>query len=99
MGGREGGGGQSAVHVGELAGRLPLFSHDEASSAADFLARTPFVRLSDRFDPAAMAAADVYPNVWNEPWALEYLGDTYGRLTVFFGAAAARGEHVVVWMS
>lgn len=75
-----------------------LLDIDEVRMAASFLAQTPFDRLSERYDPALLAAEDVYPNIWDEEWALEYLADTYDRLTAFFAAAADRADCIVVWL-
>jgi hypothetical protein len=45
-------------------------------TAARFLDDTPFGQLAERYYPAELAPADVYPNIWHEEWALEYLADT-----------------------
>jgi Domain of unknown function (DUF1877) len=76
-----------------------LFSPDEVVAAARFLAATPVASLAELYDPAELEAADVYPNIWNQEWALSYLEDYYADLVAFFGAAAAAGQAVLTWQS
>jgi hypothetical protein len=54
--------------------------------------------LRARFDPDAMAAADIYPNIWaggaNE--FDNYLGPYFTQLRQFYRAAAASGQAVLL---
>ena len=76
-----------------------LLDPDEVATAAGFLTGTPFAALAELYDPAELAAADVYPGIWAEDWALSYLGETYTLLVTLFRAAAAAGEPVLIWKS
>jgi Domain of unknown function (DUF1877) len=92
--------GGTAVTDGEWGYDSPrLLTVDEVMTTARFLDETPFGRLAERFDPAELAAADVYPSVWDEEWALEYLADAYVGLVAFFHAAAVEGDSILIWMS
>ncbi len=65
--------------------------HEHLAAWSDEEART-------RFDPAAFAAAAVYPFVWDEP-AEELWGDLHrllGELRRFYAEAASTGRHVVL---
>jgi hypothetical protein len=75
-----------------------LLGADEVRAAARFLAVTPFARLAGHFDPAGLASAQVYPEIWDQDWALSYLEECYVRLVRFFGAAAADHEPILVWL-
>ncbi|GAA2637751.1 hypothetical protein GCM10010399_83740 [Dactylosporangium fulvum] len=76
-----------------------LLTRDEVGSAARFLGGTPFERLVEGYDPAEFAAARVYPGIWDEEWAQDYLSGAYAHLVTFFRAAAAAGDSIVLWMS
>jgi uncharacterized protein DUF1877 len=93
-------GGGAALTTREWGHGAPrLLTADEVATAAAFLDETPFARLAAIFDPAELTAAEVYPDLWAESWALEYLEDSYTDLTGLFRTAAAAGESVLIWMS
>lgn len=53
--------------------------------------------LRARFDPAAMAAAEIYPDIWtNGVDELDYLMSHYTQLRRFYHAAAANGQAVLL---
>lgn len=53
--------------------------------------------LRARFDPAAMAAAEIYPAIWtNGVDELDYLMSHYTQLRRFYHAAAANGQAVLL---
>jgi hypothetical protein len=76
-----------------------LLTTEEVITASRFLNQTPFVRLAERYVPADLTAASVYPDIWSEEWALEYLEEAYTRLTALFHAAAIEGDSILIWMS
>lgn len=76
-----------------------LLIPDDVTTAARFLDETPFTRLAAHYDPAELAAADIYPNMWDQQWALEYLADHYASPVAFFHAAAAGADSILIWMS
>ncbi|MBB2893874.1 hypothetical protein FHU39_003910 [Flexivirga oryzae] len=56
--------------------------------------------LRDRFDPAAMEEAGIYPSIWDEDDVLdEYLLPKVDLLRAFYDAAAGAGESVIQVMS
>jgi hypothetical protein len=75
-----------------------LLAVDEVADAARFLASTPFASLAQHYDPAELIAAEVYPSIWNQDWALPYLEDYYMRLVALVRAAAADREPILVWL-
>ncbi|GAA0932688.1 hypothetical protein Vau01_123260 [Virgisporangium aurantiacum] len=76
-----------------------LLTAADVAQAARFLAATPFASLAVHYAAAEMTAADVYPGVWSQDWALSYLEESYGQLVTLFCAAAADHEPIVVWMA
>ncbi|GHJ15345.1 hypothetical protein TPA0908_33400 [Micromonospora sp. AKA38] len=53
--------------------------------------------LRARFDPGAMAAADIYPDIWtNGTGELDYLMSRFARLRRFYHAAAVNSQAVLV---
>jgi Domain of unknown function (DUF1877) len=76
-----------------------LFTSHEVVSASRFLDETPFAQLAPFFVPAELMRADVYPKIWDEEGVADFLADVYTRLVMFFRAAAAEGDNIVIWMS
>ncbi|MEZ5098139.1 MAG: DUF1877 family protein [Nocardioides sp.] len=66
--------------VADLAAALRTLRRDELRSG---------------FDPAALSAAGVYPDVWAEPNIVESLLPYVEQLRAFYGAAADRGAWVL----
>ncbi len=55
--------------------------------------------LRARFDPNAMAAAEIYPNVWEHADDEEfesYLAPNFAELRSFYSTAAADGQGVLL---
>lgn len=53
--------------------------------------------LRARFDPDAMAAADIYPNIWGTDDEFDnYLAPYFTELRRFYAAAAANGQAVLL---
>lgn len=76
-----------------------LLAATDVADAARFLAATPFASLAAHYVAAELTAADVYPGIWSQDWALSYLEENYGHLVTLFRAAAADHEPIVVWMA
>ncbi len=76
-----------------------LLAADEVAEAARFLSETPFALLAQHYDPAELSAAEIYPQMWHEEWALSYLEENFTSLVALFRAAAADHEPILVWMS
>ncbi len=45
-----------------------------------------------------MNADGIYPAIWDGDDALDYLRVNYAILVTFFGAAAAAGDAVILWL-
>lgn len=67
---------------------------DDVSATAKVLSRIPFDELALFFDPAAMDAAGVYPNIWvrDGESGLHYLRHHYDGMEQVFRYAAERGS-------
>lgn len=78
-----------------------LFTSAQVQAIAAALAPVDIATLRARFDPAAMARLDIYPQIWERDGieALDYCLDYYAGLKEFVAAAAARGQGIVVSVS
>jgi hypothetical protein len=59
-------------------------------------------QLRQRYDPQAMAAAGVYPQIWNDEGQAafnDYLAPRFNELRTFFLEAAAQRQCVVVFFT
>jgi Domain of unknown function (DUF1877) len=96
--------------VDVVTGGAPLSADDLGYGPARFL--TPaqvgegarhlgamrWEQLAGHFDPARMSAEDIYPEIWGDGHALDYLRSNYEGLVRFFSAAAAAGDAVILWL-
>jgi Domain of unknown function (DUF1877) len=73
-------------------------SAERVAVAAAGLGRTPYDQLLSGVTVEEVAAADVYPVMWNEPSALEFGRYWYDRLTRFYEVAAAAGDAMIMWL-
>lgn len=76
-----------------------LLAVSDVADAARFLAATPFASLAEHYAATELIAADVYPGIWSQNWALSYLEESYAQLVALFRAAAADYEPIAVWMA
>lgn len=84
--------------IGEDGGYGParLLTPEQVSDVAAALRAVSADELRARFDPAAMSAAGVYPDVWTETWILEQgLLPAVDQLRTFYAAAADGGAWVL----
>ena len=70
----------------------------EVAQAAIALAALPFAVLADGVTLTDLARADVYPMIWDEPDALQWVQHWYEPLPAFLSAAAQAGDSVLVWL-
>ncbi|MEH0937814.1 YfbM family protein [Micromonospora psammae] len=87
------------VEIGQDGGYGPprLLDEDTVRAVATALDALDADTLRARFDPGAMAAADIYPNIWtNGTDDLDYLMSHFTELRRFYRAAAANGQAVLV---
>jgi hypothetical protein len=77
-------------------GPARLLSPAAVAAVAGMLADLDAASLRSRVDSDAMAAAGIYPRIWEEPDVFDTeLAPAIALLTAFYAAAAAAGEHVV----
>jgi hypothetical protein len=67
--------------------------------AAAVLARTGFDDLVHGVAVADLAAADVYPQGWDEPDELDWVRGHYESLVDFFASAARERQAMLIWLS
>ena len=75
-------------------GPQPRLNH-----AAGYLQALPWEELACHFDRARMTADGIYPAIWDDDDALDYLRAYYDVLVKFFGAAAAAKDAVILWLT
>jgi hypothetical protein len=72
----------------------------EVASLAAALKNIPTNMLLERFDPAALTAADVYPNIWDRPPEEDdtrgYVEEYYDMLRSFILDAASEHEALLI---
>jgi len=75
-----------SVEVGRIAAALGSVSGDA---------------LAARYRPQQMTAAEIYPQIWDDPEddALEYLTVNFQKLKEFCQRAQTNGRGMIVWMS
>ncbi|MFC9255415.1 YfbM family protein [Amycolatopsis thailandensis] len=69
------------------------FSADEVRTISAEL--TGFDKLSEGVELSDLEAEGIYPSIWDEPDALDYVRAHYDALVPFFAAAAKAGDPVV----
>ena len=74
-----------------------LLAPERVAAVAAALASLPRETLAARYDPPAMAAAKIYPDIWvrDGAEALDYLLHYYDELAEFYAGAAERGDGVL----
>ncbi|MER6465441.1 YfbM family protein [Streptomyces sp. NPDC001228] len=71
---------------------------DRVRLAADTLAQLTYDQLVKGVDHSELAAAAIYPQIWDSPTSLDWAGDVFTPLTEFFQAAATDGHAMVIWL-
>ncbi len=89
--------GDEDVGYGPARGFYP----DEVKVLAAALDATEAKSLASRFDPDAMARAELYPDIWLQEGdeALEYLVDNLEALRDFVSGASKAGEGLLVYLT
>ncbi|MER5483635.1 YfbM family protein [Streptomyces sp. NPDC002812] len=71
---------------------------DRVRLAADTLTQMTYDQLIQGIDHSELAAAEIYPQIWDSPTSLDWARDLFTPLTEFFQAAAADGHAMVIWL-
>lgn len=89
--------GDEDVGYGPARGYTP----EQVGRLATTLAALSDEQLRGRYNPRAMEAAEIYPNIWKREGdeGLEYLLGYFHELRDFIAAGAAAGEALIVFMS
>ncbi|MEV5758390.1 YfbM family protein [Streptomyces tendae] len=66
--------------------------------AADTLTQMTYDQLVQGVDHSELAAAEIYPQIWDSPTSLGWARDLFTPLTEFFHAAASDGHAMVIWL-
>ncbi|MEU4424026.1 YfbM family protein [Actinoplanes sp. NPDC024001] len=86
--------------VGEDGGYGPprVLGPEAVRSISAALAAIDPAALRERFDPAAMTTAEIYPEVWDEGEEVfdDFLAPRFEQLREFYRAAASHGDGVVL---
>lgn len=82
-------------------GPARVLSAEQTAAFAQALASLEESTLAERFEPDALAQADIYPDIWHEEddEALEYLLEYFRQLREFVTTAARHGDGLLVSMS
>ncbi|REA64314.1 DUF1877 domain-containing protein [Dyadobacter luteus] len=75
---------------------LTVAEVQQVNSALDQLSVEGF---RERFDGAAMNEAGIYPEIWHESDALDYLTEYFELLKAFFNSAAESEDVVITFIS
>jgi len=91
------------VEIGEDVGYGPAryLRPEQVQTIAGALSAVTPQNFATQFNPAAMDAAEVYPQIWASDGAegLEYVLHYYTQLSSFYQAAAERGDAVLVYLN
>ena len=89
------------VEVGDDLGYGPARVHDPSAVTRIAHALTALSPndVRERYNPAAMDAAQIYPGSWHQPENLEWILEKVELLREFYRAVAARGNGVVLYLT
>jgi len=79
-------------------GPARVLGPDQVKQIAQELSTVTPDMLAAAYDPAAMSAAEVYPDIWERDGqdALDYVTDFLPDLQAFYAEAAQRGDAVIL---
>lgn len=82
-------------------GPARFLTPEQVRIVAAALQALPSSMLANRYKPAQMDAAGIYPEIWvrDGDEGLSYLLESYKQLQTFYNDAAARGDAALLWMS
>lgn len=94
-------GGEPLENTDAGYGPVRLLEPAQVEAIAAALAETNDAALRQRFDPAAMQRAEIYPSIWDEGQSVldEYLLPNLAALRRMYAEAAARGAAVIAGIS
>ncbi len=91
------------IEIGEDLGYGPprLLNAEDVSRIASLLESLPPDTFAKRYDPKAMDAAGIYPEIWERDGdeGLDYVLEWYQVLRTFYLDARGRHDGVLLWLS
>jgi hypothetical protein len=72
---------------------------EQVAAAGAQLSGLSWERLTDGVALADLDRAEIYPHIWDESDALDYVRPYYEALVAFFTTAAREGDAVLLWIS
>ena len=72
---------------------------EQVADAAAQLGALGWERLIEGVTLAELDRAEIYPHIWDESDALDYVRPYYEMLAAFFTTAAGAGDTVLLWIS
>jgi hypothetical protein len=82
-------------------GPLRVLPPNDVARVADVLEGIDRAALLERFDPARLTAADVYPQMWDEddPTLESYIGDNYETVRNLYLQGREAGQAMLLWLA
>jgi len=59
----------------------------------------PITKLKEQYDAKKMSELEIYPTIWDEPEAFDYIVEYYEKLKQFYQTAAASNQEVVAYIN
>lgn len=91
------------TEIGEDVGYGPAryLTTDQVKAVAEALSTIDAEEFSTRFDPKALGAAEIYPEIWgrDDSEGLEFVLNYYNELRTFYLAAAERGDAALLYIN
>jgi hypothetical protein len=70
---------------------------DDVKAIAKILSELPAKEVASKFNPHKMDEAGVYPAIWEDEYALDFLMDHYTLLVEYYRDAANKGNAMLVF--
>jgi Domain of unknown function (DUF1877) len=92
-------GGQEVNFVDPGYGPPHTLTSEEVVAWDDALSGISCDELAGRFDAKAMLAAEIYPEIWEDPESREYLLRRYDELKIFVAAGRKQNAGLLVYLT
>lgn len=87
--------------IGEDIGYGPAryLTSEDVKTISGALSHLSIEEMKSRFDADKMIKEDIYPFIWEEEYALEYLMEYYQALLSYYNDAANKGNAMLVYLT
>jgi hypothetical protein len=92
-------GGQEVSFADTGYGPPHTLTSEEVSSWDDAPSRISREDLAPHFDAKAMLAAEIYPEIWEDEYSLEYLLKRYDQLKTFVADARKQNAGLLIYLT